>query len=66
MEHSKDTKEENEVWVNCMILDVVENALNLADKTNVELNEQIKELAVLTKDLYEKWNNLKVIKKIQK
>ena len=60
IEKSEDTREQNEAWMRSIVSDIVENASYLGDIHNSEINHLIKDLASLTKELYEKWNNLKV------
>ncbi len=59
-ENSSDSNEDKQIWIKSILTDTVEKIFQLPDPEAEELNKQVDELNELTKELYEKWNNLKV------
>ena len=62
LENSSDSNEDKQIWIKSMLIETLDKIFDAPEPENEELNKQIDELNELTKELYEKWNNLKVYK----
>lgn len=58
-ENSNDSNEDNQIWIKSILSQTVDKIFE-EPTTQIKENEQLNELNELTKELYEKWNNLKV------